>query len=145
MESSRQDDNWKIAQIRGWRRLEKPVEIKYFWRAGSQVTGLATVCLPDGEPALESWVPDFFGDLNAMREAEKSLDIDQEYLYGDALARECRREENAAVGESPDHEFPFNGWGHYALVTLDAPTRAAVFLRLFGGKEDSHQVKGGGK
>lgn len=136
MESSRQDDNWRIAQILGWRRLEKPVEIKYFWRTGSQTTGLATVCRPDGVAALESWVPDFFGDLNAMREAEKSLTVDQEYLYGDALAKECRREENTVGGEDPDHEFPFNGWGHYALATLDAPTRAALFLQLFGIKEN---------
>ena len=127
--------NWRIALIIGWKRLENPVEIKYFWRAGSQVVGSATVCRPDGQPALESWVPNFRGDLNAMREAEKSLSVDQEYLYGEALANECRREENALAGERPDHHFPFNGWGHYALATLDAPTRAAVFLRLFGGTE----------
>jgi hypothetical protein len=67
-----------------------------------------------------------------MREAEKSLNIDQEYVYGDELAKECRREENKAEGVSPETTFTFNGWGHYALATLDAKTRATVFLRLFG-------------
>ena len=137
MTREQKENNWRIAEIIGWKRLGNPVEIKYFWRAGSQTTGFAEVCRPDGEPALESWVPDFCGDLNDMRKAEKSLNIDQEYLYGDALAKECRREENAIEGNSPDHEFPFNGWGYYALATIDAPTRAAVFLRLFG------QIPGG--
>ena len=131
-ENSRDEDNWKIAQVIGWKRLEVPVEIKYFWRTGSQVTGLATLEKPDGQPALESWIPDYCGDLNKMREAEKSLNIDQEYVYGDALAKECRREENKAEGVSPETTFPFNGWGHYALATLDAKTRATVFLKLFG-------------
>lgn len=76
-------------------------------------------------------VPDYSGDLNAMRVAEKSLSIDQEYLYGEALAKVCRREENEVAGEDPDHEFPFNGWGHFSLATLDAATRAGVFSKLF--------------
>jgi hypothetical protein len=127
----RKGDNWRIAKILGWKVLPEAVDIKYFWRTGSQTTGKAGVCRPDGTPAMEDWIPDFTGDLNAMREAEKSLNVDQEYLYGEALAKECRREENAVAGEDPSHEFPFNGWGHFALATFDARTRAMVFLRLF--------------
>lgn len=129
------DENWRIAEILGWSLLDEPVEIKYSWRTGSQATGLATLRRPDGQPALESWVPNYRGDLNAMREAEKSLTIDQEYLYGDELAREIRREENILAGDDPDTPFPLNGWGNYLLATIGAATRARVFLKLFGGRD----------
>lgn len=79
----------------------------------------------------EGAAPNYSGDLNLMRMAEKSLNIDQEYLYGEELAGVCRREENEAAGVDPDHEFPFNGWGHFSLATLEASTRAGAFLRLF--------------
>jgi hypothetical protein len=126
--------NWEIAQIVGWSRLENPVEIKYFWRTGSQTTGQATVTNPAGHPSLEEWVPDFCGDLNAMHSAEKTLDIDEEYIYGDALAKEVRLDENRAAGAPAEKEFPFNGWGHYALATLDASVRARIFVELFRHK-----------
>lgn len=130
-QTPRNQSNWRIAKILGWLELSVPVEVQYFWRAGSQSTGRAGVCRPNGEPALESWIPDYGGDLNAMREAERSLNVDQQYLYGEALARECRRAENILAGDDPENEFPFNGWGHFSLSTLDATVRAGVFLRLF--------------
>ena len=126
--------NFAIAQIMGWKVLEQPVVIDYFWRPGSSTKALATVSRPDGTPALESWVPRYCEDLNAMSEAEKTLNIDQQYLYGDALAQEVRREENVLAGDDPESEFPLNGWGHYSVATIGASTRARVFLKLFGPK-----------
>jgi hypothetical protein len=132
----RRVDNWRIAQFLGWRRLPEAVEIRYVWKGGSQEGGVAVLGRPDGTPALEDWIPDYTGDLNAMREAEMALDIDEQYLYGEALAKECRREENELSGESCDHEFPFNGWGHFSLATMDAGIRGQVFIKLFAGGDE---------
>ncbi len=94
---------------------------------------MATYSSPDGSPALESWIPNFSQDLNALRRAELALNIDQGYVYGEALALECRRDENLAAGDHPEKKFPFNGWGYFSLATMPASVKAAVLARLVEG------------
>jgi len=85
----------------------------------------------------EVWdiVPDYLTDLNAMHEAEKTLGQDDSYRYGDALAASVRKPELEAMrreGMDEDDQFPFNGWGHFAVAHLTAAQRAEAFLKTKG-------------
>ena len=82
---------------------------------------------------LRSKRPAYTCDLNAMHEAEKALDMHQQYEYGEALAR-------MTIGEQFDDPEGFspNGWGYYAPITATASQRAEAFLKtlnLWTGKQ----------
>lgn len=73
-------------------------------------------------------LPNYTGDLNAMHEAEKVLDMHQQYAYGETLARAT-----IGAGQFDDPEgFTPNGWGYYAPSTATAAQRAEAFLRTIG-------------
>ena len=69
-------------------------------------------------------LPDYPNDLNAMHEAEKVLDMHQQYDYGEALAR-------MTIGAELDDPEGFspNGWGYYSPTTATAAQRAEAFLK----------------
>jgi hypothetical protein len=82
-------------------------------------------------------LPDYCNDLNAMHEAERALNIDEEYHYGEELAAMIRRPENTLAGVSEDTVFPLNGWGFYSVAHATARQRAEAFLRTVGKWEEA--------
>ncbi len=78
---------------------------------------------PDGrehcEYCIESSVPDYLHDLNAMHEAEKVLTDDQTKRYIETLCKQVHRQ-------------PGNQWG----VMATAAQRAEAFLRTIGKWEE---------
>lgn len=82
-------------------------------------------------------LPDYCNDLNAMHEAERALNIDEEYDYGEELAAMIRRPENTLAGVSEDTVFPLNGWGFYSVAHATARQRAEAFLRTVGKWEEA--------
>ena len=81
----------------------------------------------NGEPLpfLEK-TPDYCNNLNFVHEIEKTLNIDQQYNYGEAL-----RIASENVGSRGGH-FPFNGWGCFALANLNARKRCEALLKVIG-------------
>lgn len=86
----------------------------------------------DETVGADARIPDYTGNLNAMHEAEKVLDMHQQYEYGEALARTTIGKEF----DDPDGFSP-NGWGYYAPITATASQRAEAFLRTIGKWEES--------
>ena len=96
-----------IAQELGWSWVDD-----WYWRS------------PHG--AKHEFPPDYANDLNAMHEAEKSLNPDQTYDYGQFLAR-------LTIGDEFDDEgFTPNGFGYFAVVRATARQRAEAFLKTVG-------------
>lgn len=96
--------------------------------------------LPTGVTSINgrySPIPDYCNDLNAMHEAERALNIDEEYDYGEELAAMIRRPENTLAGVSEDTVFPLNGWGFYSVAHATARQRAEAFLRTVGKWEEA--------
>lgn len=73
---------------------------------------------------------DYCNDLNAMHEAEKVLEIDQQYVYGEEL-----RAISGNVGPCGGHFIP-NGWGVFRLATATPRERSEAFLRTLGKWEE---------
>jgi hypothetical protein len=69
-------------------------------------------------------IPDYCNDLNAMHEAEKSLNFDEVYNYGEEL-----RIVSENVGPKGGHFTP-NGWGCFSLAHLTAEHRAKSFIKV---------------
>lgn len=81
---------------------------------------------PEGKLQFRHSIPDFCRDLNAMHEAEKTLNMDKEHQYGEWL-----RIASQNVGPRGGHFIP-NGFGCFALAHLSARQRAEAFLRTLG-------------
>lgn len=70
-------------------------------------------------------VPDYCHDLNAMAEAEKTLDRETLDLYADALI--------CLIHQVDSGYFSRINWGHAVeLITSSARQRAEAFLRVKG-------------
>lgn len=80
--------------------------------------------------------PDYLSDLNAMHEAEKVLDEQQKWNYGQLLASLVLKDKNVFFGEEADPEPRLNGYGHFYLATIPAAQRAEAFLRTLGLWQD---------
>jgi hypothetical protein len=65
---------------------------------------------------------DFCNDLNAIHEAERHLNIDQEYNYGEEL-----RKVSENIGPRGGHFSP-NGWGCFSLAHLNAHQKAQALV-----------------
>lgn len=65
-------------------------------------------------------LPNYCGDLNAMHEAERTLDVNALSKYADELDRVC----------VPVHVCPLTHW--HAVVMTTAAQRAEAFLRAVG-------------
>ena len=71
-------------------------------------------------------IGNYCNDLNVMHEAEKTLNIDQQYSYGEML-----RVVSENVGPRGGHFLP-NGWGCFSLAHLTARQRAEAFVTAIG-------------
>jgi hypothetical protein len=67
-------------------------------------------------------VIDYCNDLNAIHEAERHLNIDQEYNYGEEL-----RKVSENIGPRGGHFTP-NGWGCFSLAHLNAHQKAQALV-----------------
>ena len=114
-----QQINAAIAESIGWDF--DPVEAHEWGSRGRWVKP------PSGELVFRHSIPDYCNDLNTMHEAEKVLDMHQQYDYGEALAR-------MRIGaEFDDPEgFSPNGWGYYSPITATAAQRAEAYLKTIG-------------
>lgn len=113
----------KIAEACGY----KNVHALNKWKEGGAMSDGTLV--GDLGTMSKVYVPDYTSDLNAMHEAEKVLDLDQSYEYGQALAMIVREPENIAFKEKPARKFPLNGWGHFHVAHLTAFQRSEAFLK----------------
>jgi hypothetical protein len=118
-----------IAEACGWKRWDHPDALK---RKEGWIMPENFVEDPEGFQVSRHSVPDYLNDLNAMHEAEKVLDWDQKYDYGEALAR-------MTIGDEFDDPEGFtpNGLGYFAPITASAAQRAEAFLRTLGKWEET--------
>ena len=120
-----EQQNAAIAKVCGWHKHDCNDDL--CWKFGEDRMG-RTCSYYD--------LPSYTTDLNAMNEAEKMLNVNQEYTYGAALAQLVRDPEDKAFGELPE-EWPFNGWGYFTLAHLTAAQKAETFLKVLGLWEDT--------
>ncbi len=101
----------RIAELHGW------TEIKgRFGRA------------PDGSGV--NYIPDYYNDLNASHEMEKTMDEQQRWNHGTTIALTALTPEQAYFEH--DGEPRLNGLGHFALAHATATQRADAFLLVMG-------------
>ena len=112
--------NIAIAESMGWVKVENS-------RASLAPKEFRIDSAGEAWTSLQLAMPDYRNDLNAMHEAEKVLDMHQQYDYGEALAR-------MRIGaEFDDPEgFSPNGWGYYSPITATAAQRAEAYLKTIG-------------
>ena len=112
------------------------------WKTKTSKDGKRFWCKrPEWAETKHAWwqgfgiLPDYLNDLNACHEFEKGLDINEAYEYGEALAAIVRKPELEAArreGQDEDDQFPFNGWGHFAVAHLTAAQRCEAYIRTKG-------------
>lgn len=116
--------NMAMAQACGWVGLRLCVESK------CGVVGYNPADNPFPHDKGEQDVPNYYEDLNSCHEAEKTLTPDEQYHYGDMIAKSLRDAEDAALGEKTGKKWKFNGMGYFDLAHLSAPQRCESFLRV---------------
>lgn len=105
-----------IAEACGWKGQYGKQWLREYDKEGNDVWAFSGTC-PDGEL---SPLPDYLNDLNAMHEAERTLDINQLSQYADELDKICVEV----------HICPLTHWS--AVVCATASQRAEAFLKTIG-------------
>lgn len=101
--------NIKIAEKRGWKGIVPQFAIGYApWRPKSY----SEACMGDIDSVPQDPIPDYCNDLNAIAEAEKTLNRKQKNHYTDELNCLC-------------------GACYFNLLTATARQRAEAFARVF--------------
>ena len=136
-----EQQNIAIAQVCGWKRSEK-----WDYSLYGRVSKNPSQKVFNRVPAYEKdectrrpeELPNYTGSLDDMHEAEKSLDVDQEGKYGDALIHQyVHLPENIVCGDKPTKRFPLNCWGYFTLAHLTAAQKAETFLKVLGLWEET--------
>lgn len=111
-----------IAEARGWKRCDK---------CGTTLTGDAIWHLKGHGFSLQSQLPNYPEDLNAMREALLTLTPAQQCEFGERLA--------GMLGHADDY---YDGWNISASSFFEAATAKAemlseCFIKTIGKWEDA--------
>jgi hypothetical protein len=98
-----------IAEIIGWTKLREVSDGEWIWKT------------PSGQTVGQVMVANYSRNLNAMREAETTLDAQQRITYQGKLSDVCHRDPSCACWD---------------LIHASASEKAKAFLMTFGKWSD---------